>query len=384
VTWVTLSAAALWVANLAYTGWTGTYHFVVTNIPVAVFLGFHLLVTDPATSPRTILGKLLFGSLYGAATWVLFAALGALDLPTFYDKLLPVPLLNLSVRWLDRRSRSLAGRLVALGEPPVGLARRLNFGAMAVWVALFSTMTASGFLASDHPGRHPGFWRRACEESRPGACRTWAKLLDFFRERGDGASCLASGTLVRQGRDGVRDLAAAAKRLARACDLGVPAGCGSLEGLVRAEGIGVLERPCEGGDGESCFFLAELLHYGVGVPREGDRSLGFYRLSCQQSWARACGRLGQIYLQGEGVEADPARAAESFEAGCRGGHAASCVAAAEVYRRSVIASENEALARERLRRACGLGLASACEPGKLPGSPHPGIDAATELLKLGG
>ena len=53
VTLVTLSAAAaLYVLNLAYTGSTGLYYFVDTNIPVAVFLGLHLLVTDPATSPR--------------------------------------------------------------------------------------------------------------------------------------------------------------------------------------------------------------------------------------------------------------------------------------------------------------------------------------------
>ncbi|MGH7856137.1 MAG: hypothetical protein ACREQY_02325, partial [Candidatus Binatia bacterium] len=70
VTHVTLSAAAtLYAMNLLYTGATGSYHFIITNIPVAVFLGLHLLVTDPATSPRTTLGKIVFGGMYGAGTY---------------------------------------------------------------------------------------------------------------------------------------------------------------------------------------------------------------------------------------------------------------------------------------------------------------------------
>ena len=34
-------------------------------IPIAVFLGMHLLFTDPSTSPRTELGRIIFGVMYG-------------------------------------------------------------------------------------------------------------------------------------------------------------------------------------------------------------------------------------------------------------------------------------------------------------------------------
>src|SRR5207248_227546 len=68
VTLVTLAAAAtLYVLNAAYTHTTGVYYFVDSNIPAAVFLGLHLLVTDPATSPRSSLAKTLFGAMYGGA-----------------------------------------------------------------------------------------------------------------------------------------------------------------------------------------------------------------------------------------------------------------------------------------------------------------------------
>lgn len=71
VTLVTLAAAlALYTLNVLYTGSTGLYYFVDTNIPAAVFLGVHLLVTDPATSPRTTLGKLVFGGrLWRRGVW---------------------------------------------------------------------------------------------------------------------------------------------------------------------------------------------------------------------------------------------------------------------------------------------------------------------------
>src|SRR5689334_19292468 len=77
VTLVTLSAAAaLYVLNLAYTGSTGLYYFVDSNIPIAVFLGLHLLVTDPATSPRRSAGKVLFGAIYGALVFAIYEMLG--------------------------------------------------------------------------------------------------------------------------------------------------------------------------------------------------------------------------------------------------------------------------------------------------------------------
>jgi len=41
---------------------------------------------------------MIFGVMYGASTMVLYAVLGSLGVPTFYDKLLQVPVLNLSVK----------------------------------------------------------------------------------------------------------------------------------------------------------------------------------------------------------------------------------------------------------------------------------------------
>ena len=79
------------------------------HVPIAVFLGMHLLFTDPSpTSPRTELGRIIFGALYGLSTIALYSLLlRHMGLPTFYDKLLQVPVLNLLDQALiDRAARS--------------------------------------------------------------------------------------------------------------------------------------------------------------------------------------------------------------------------------------------------------------------------------------
>ena len=107
VTTMTMAAVvSTYLFGLAYFAVTGVYFFYDSYIPIAVFLGMHLLFTDPSTSPRTELGRIVFGVLYGLSTVVLYVVLGRVGAPTFYDKLLQVPLLNLSVILIDRAARS--------------------------------------------------------------------------------------------------------------------------------------------------------------------------------------------------------------------------------------------------------------------------------------
>ena len=132
---MTLAATVtLFALGAAYRAVTGTYFFVDSYIPAAVFLGMNLLFTDPSTSPRTELGRLAFGVLYGLSVAVLYATFGALGAPTFYDKLLAVPLLNLAVQALDRWARS--GAVRRLDPASLGRAlspRRRHLAYMAVW-----------------------------------------------------------------------------------------------------------------------------------------------------------------------------------------------------------------------------------------------------------
>ncbi|MGB0321115.1 MAG: hypothetical protein ACPGAF_02185, partial [Pseudohongiellaceae bacterium] len=58
-----MAALTLFSFSTLYSFGAGVPYFIDSDIPAAVFLGLHLLVTDPSTSPRTPLGKLMFGML---------------------------------------------------------------------------------------------------------------------------------------------------------------------------------------------------------------------------------------------------------------------------------------------------------------------------------
>ena len=142
VTTMTLSAVAtLYAFCVAYLFTTGSQYFVELPFPIAIFLGMHLLFTDPSTSPRTELGRVIFGVLYGASVLALFALLEWLGLPSFYDKLLPVPVLNLMIQRIDRAAQS--GWLKRLDPAALGRAlapRKRNLAYMTVWAGLFVTI----------------------------------------------------------------------------------------------------------------------------------------------------------------------------------------------------------------------------------------------------
>ena len=140
VTTMTMSAVlTTYLFGLAYYAVTGTYYFFDSYIPIAVFLGMHLLFTDPSTSPRTELGRMIFGALYGLSTIALYALLRVAGLPTFYDKLLQVPLLNLLIQSIDRAVRS--GPLRRFDPALIGRSlsvRRRNLAYISVWAIVFA------------------------------------------------------------------------------------------------------------------------------------------------------------------------------------------------------------------------------------------------------
>jgi hypothetical protein len=188
---MTMSAVVTtYLFGLAYYAATGIYFFYDSYIPIAVFLGMHLLFTDPSTSPRTEIGRITFGVLYGLSTVALYQVLGSAGLPTFYDKLLQVPLLNLSVRWLDRVARS--GRLRVIDPAAIGkwlAPRQRHLAYLFLWATVFISMSAVGAVGDEHPGQWLPFWRQACEDDRPYACRYLRDVQAAFCDRGSGWSC---------------------------------------------------------------------------------------------------------------------------------------------------------------------------------------------------
>lgn len=79
-------------------------------VDIAVFLGLNLLVTDPSTSPKSKAGKLLFGLTYGGGVFLAYALLRYASQPSYLDKILVVPIMNLLAVRFDVVAGQLFGR----------------------------------------------------------------------------------------------------------------------------------------------------------------------------------------------------------------------------------------------------------------------------------
>ncbi|MBU01198.1 MAG: hypothetical protein CME14_08050 [Gemmatimonadetes bacterium] len=222
------AAMVLFGLSALYTSLTGVPYFLDSEIPAAVFLGLHLLVTDPSTSPRSRAGKLVFGGLYGLGVFGLYSLLGAYGAPTFYDKLLAVPLLNLSVRGIEalilviRRNRAI--KLLRLDWAPLVL----NPVHMAVWIIFFGSMTAMGKTDGTHPGDSLPFWEQACAEDRPTACNRLIQLEASYCGDNSAWACNELGGHYRQGEIVSSDADLALGYFSRACELRFQPACVNL------------------------------------------------------------------------------------------------------------------------------------------------------------
>jgi hypothetical protein len=285
---MTLSAVlSAWLFGLIYFWATGIYFFYDSYIPIAVFLGMHLLFTDPSTAPRTDLGRIVFGALYGLSTVALYQLLGMYGMPTFYDKLLQVPLLNLSIIGIDRMARS--GMLQRLN--PARMAtwlspRRPQLAYMFVWAVVFGGMSATGGVGDSHPGQWLPFWQQACESGRPYACPYVADRQLAFCRQGSGWACNEAGILhlmlAESGEDLRRlDPAGAAEPLDRGCNLGFGAACRNLAAL-RGAGGRITRTPPTVDD------YGIVLRGSKGAIREQDSSK-LMALACRQGWPGTCG-----------------------------------------------------------------------------------------------
>jgi hypothetical protein len=215
------AAAVLFALSSVYFSITGVPYFLDSDIPAAVFLGLHLLVTDPSTSPRSPLGKAIFGGLYGVGVFALYALLSAFGAPTFYDKLLCVPLLNLSVIGIDRFAQRFHSN-----KPSTW--RWVNLAHMAIWIAFFGTMTAVGKTDGKHTGDSLPFWEQACTENRANACARLIKLEATYCDDNSAWACNELGTRYAQGKITTPDLERALEYYSKACELRFQAACVNL------------------------------------------------------------------------------------------------------------------------------------------------------------
>ncbi len=94
----------------------------------SIFLGITLLITDPSTSPKTQKGRLLFGIAYGFSIAFAYGLLMLFHKPSYFDKVLFVPVLNLLAPWFDK---------LPFPKLPTLTPARLRIALLAAYLAMF-------------------------------------------------------------------------------------------------------------------------------------------------------------------------------------------------------------------------------------------------------
>jgi TPR repeat protein len=307
VTLMTFAATAtLCLLNLIYSGVTDTYYFVGLNVGATIFLGLHLLVTDPATSPKTNTGRVIFGALYGLGYAVLFRLFDGLGVSVFWDKLLPVPILNLAVPLIDRFARSgIVGRLNRAWETALQ-PRRLNLVHMGVWAVVFATMVGTGFVMGEHEGRSISYWRKKYTEGNERAGEVLMQLCLHRAAHDDPEAMNMLGMIHREGDLVAKNDAAAAAYFAKACELGDPIACENVVGQFLFErrantredvlrALDHLEARCaSSADGFASFLVAFAYETGSERPRDIARARELYDDACGKGNEQACERAREL------------------------------------------------------------------------------------------
>ncbi len=369
VTLMTLSAAAvLALLNVIYTKTTGVYYFVDTNIPVAVFLGLHLLMTDPSTSPRSNIGRILFGAAYGLAVFALYELLEYAGIAEFYDKLLPVPLLNLSVQGIERLAKS--GFMLKLEGWSRSLGQRSNLAHMGVWVALFGVMFGTGFVEGRHPGLTIEFWKQAAAQGRRKAAENLVRTLDFYANAGSAEAANELGVLFMEGKYATRSPAAAAAQFARAtrqgnveaaynlASLGLSSQAGNAGDLARA--LDTLEAAsAQDTDGRLAYSVG-LAHFtGNGRPLDKPKALEFFRKASALGWVDGSKQVAKMRMLGDGVPVDATEAATALEKASAAGDAKSSYFLALLLHEGKGRAKDDARAMQLLEKAKAAGSRDA-------------------------
>jgi hypothetical protein len=198
IVWVTVAGTLsyLFLDGIYYQLFT-SYQFIDTAIPPAVFLGLNLLITDPRTIPKKRLGQIFYGIAYACLSFACFSLLKTMVEPangstpafnpSFLDKALAIPLLNLTVPLINRLSSS---------QSPLSH-RGTHQAILAVsWLLLFILYVHPQLKL--HPGKKLIFWTETCRDhieqsslkAQPSkACQVRDHLLAIQCETGDLKLC---------------------------------------------------------------------------------------------------------------------------------------------------------------------------------------------------
>ena len=334
---MTLSAVATtWLFILAHQALTGSHFFSPAAlgggaVPIAAFLGMHLLFNDPSTSPRTELGRIIFGVLYGLSVIVLFGVLESAGIPTHYDKLLAVPVLNLLIKAIDTAARSDLLRrfdpaLLGAGLLP----RRRHLAYVGIWAVVFTAMQVQS-------GSEVALARGVSLLSQGRVDDTIAHYRQLTRDDPERAAYQneLGYVLLRAGRapealEPLQQAAALDATVAQTHNsLGVVhAQAGRFDAAVAAFGEAIALQPDYP---EAQFNLAQLQDRGRGAPADPAEAARLYRAAADAGHLGAQVNLGRLYRDGRGVDRDDTEAVRWYRRAAEQGQPVAQFNLAQMY-----------------------------------------------------
>ena len=330
-----------WLLGAVYFAFTGSYYYFGT-IPTAAFLGMLLLFTDPATAPKSEAGRILYGVLYGLSVFVLYGLLETFGQPSFYDKLLLVPALNLSVQWIDRLASS--PRLRALLPDLTG--RKRHAAWTAAWAGAFVMLLSLHGVGDTHPANRLPYWQAACDQKLRNGCHNLGRMELTFCNKGAPWACNEIGIRASVRTDLTPEKRREVEEAAfdRGCALGMPAACANHRAFAAGQTSFQTSPPLPAD--------YEIMLESKGLPRQHS-NLQLAQWACQQGWKDGCDKVARL-TGGMQLEAGGG-VVEQLERACSRGDQNGCRSLAVLYRTGDGVPQDP-----RRAMACELGVVEGC------------------------
>ena len=237
--------------------------------------------------------------------------------------------------------------------------------------------------------------QRLCEASDPTSCvrlgsayaertpeasgaepRIGIAMLERSCDRGHALSCDRLGQLVGEGRGAPKSTERAAALFQKAASLvaaicSQPASKDCIEtasyyanpansALPRDRATFLFSRTCDGGSGEGCSRLGDIVAPERPSPAEDKEARALYERSCDLGYHPGCTSVGTYFEQGRGGPRDAGRAREVYRKACDLGSAEGCRNLGGMHYRGTGGSRDLAQAVQLYGLACERKPSEAC------------------------
>lgn len=185
-------------------------------------------------------------------------------------------------------------------------------------------------------------------------------------DKGNAASC----GILGEARAEARDYAAALPLLTKGCGGGQARSCAN-QGIIVGLGLGtkadvpasvaLFQKSCEAGDPVGCRELGRNYLFGnAPLTKDEAKAATLFRQGCDGGNVESCSFLAASFEDGKGVAKDLTQATELRKRACDGGMKEACAAAGRAYETGQGAPKNEILAQILYQRGCFRGAGAAC------------------------